>query len=105
MRTGSGDLTFPVPWAETSATSAVASPEIYWSALENAGFTTTAERNRQQYALDFFAKLSAKAASADGPPPLGLHVLMGATRAEKIKKIVENIVAGRIAPVELIASK
>ncbi len=37
--------------------------------------------------------------------PLGLHILMGETRAEKIKNMVENISADRIAPVELIARR
>jgi ubiquinone/menaquinone biosynthesis C-methylase UbiE len=105
MRTGDGDLTFPVPWAEAPETSALATPESYRSALEAAGFAVSAERNRRDFALEFFAELSAKAAVADGPPPLGLHVLMGATRAEKVKNMVENISAGRIAPVELIARK
>jgi ubiquinone/menaquinone biosynthesis C-methylase UbiE len=105
MRTGDGNLTFPVPWATTSETSAVAAPEAYRSALETAGFEVAAERNRRDFALEFFAELSAKTAAAGGPPPLGLHILMGATRAEKIKNMVENIAAGRIAPVELIARK
>ena len=105
MRTGEGALTFPVPWATTDETSAVAAPEAYRQALEAAGFEVAAERNRRDFALNFFAELSAKIAAAGGPPPLGLHILMGETRAEKIKNMVENIAADRIAPVELIARK
>lgn len=104
MRTGDGDLTFPVPWAETSDTSAVAAPETYREALEQAGFTLSAERNRRVFALEFFAALKAAAASSEGPPPLGLHVLMGDSRVEKIKNMVGNIAAGKIAPVELVAA-
>jgi len=105
MRTGQGDLAFPVPWAMSGETSALATPAQYRSALESAGFTLSAERNRQDFALEFFAELSAKAAAAEGPPPLGLHILMGETRAEKVKNMVGNISAGLIAPVELIAGK
>ena len=105
MRTGEGALTFPVPWATTDETSAVAAPEAYRQALEATGFQVAAERNRRDFALDFFAELNAKIAAAGGPPPLGLHILMGETRAEKIKNMVENISAERIAPVELIARK
>ncbi len=105
MRTGEGALTFPVPWATSEETSAVAAPEAYRQALEAAGFQVAAERNRRDFALDFFAELNAKIAAAGGPPPLGLHILMGETRAEKIKNLVENISAERIAPVELIARK
>jgi len=105
MRTGEGDLAFPVPWAMSGDTSALTTPDQYRSALEGAGFTVSAERNRKDFALEFFAELSAKAAAAEGPPPLGLHILMGETRAEKVKNMVGNISAGLIAPVELIAGK
>ena len=103
MRIGPGDLAFPVPWAATPATSAVAPPEAYRDALEAAGFTLIASRDRRDFALDFFAELRARA--ADGPPPLGLHILMGPTAPEKVKNMIANITAGRLAPVELIVRK
>ncbi len=37
-----------------------------------------------------------------GPPPLGIHLLLGETRKEKIANMIANIEAGRIAPVEMI---
>ena len=84
MATADGDLVFPVPWAMTGETSALADPETYRAGLEAAGFTIVAERNRRDFAQEFFAALRAKAAGADGPPPLGIHVLMGQSAAEKI---------------------
>lgn len=105
MRIGEGDLTFPVPWAASADTSAVASPDEYKAALEAAGFRITAERNRREFALQFFEKMKELAASADGPPPLGMHLLMGETRTIKVENMIENVSASRIAPVELIAEK
>lgn len=105
MRVGDGDLTFPVPWAASADASAVASPDEYKNALKAAGFQITAERNRRDFALDFFARLQAGAAAAVGPPPLGLHILMGETAAMKVKNMIENISENRLAPVELIAEK
>lgn len=105
MRVRDGDLTFPVPWAASADTSAVASPDEYKAALEAVGFRITAERNRREFALEFFDKLKASSASAEGPPPLGLHILMGETAPVKIKNMIENISANRLAPVELIAEK
>ncbi len=105
MRSGEGELTFPVPWAEAAATSAVEPPETYKEALAAAGFAVAAEENRRDFALAVFAETAAKMAAAGGPPPLGIHLLMGATRAEKVKNMVENVSAGRIAPIELIAKK
>jgi ubiquinone/menaquinone biosynthesis C-methylase UbiE len=105
MRTGPGDLSFPVPWATTTDLSAVADSDRYKSALQKAGFNILAERNRRDFALAFFADLRAKTAAAGGPPPLGLHVLMGKNTPEKVQNMIDNISKGRIAPVELIARK
>ena len=105
MRTAPGDLAYPVPWAVTPDLSAVAEPERYKKALEGAGFAVTAERNRRDFALAFFADLRAKTAAAGGPLPLGLHILMGTSTPEKVQNMIDNISKGRIAPVELIARK
>lgn len=105
MRTGEGELKFPVPWAATPAQSAVSTAEEYRAALSNAGFTAVTECNRRDFALDFFAKLKAAAAAAEGPPPLGLHILMGETAPVKVRNMIENISENLVAPVELIARK
>jgi hypothetical protein len=55
--------------------------------------------------LDFLDKLKAAATNAKGPPPLGLHIVMGKTGPMKIGNMAENISKNRIAPVELIAEK
>jgi ubiquinone/menaquinone biosynthesis C-methylase UbiE len=105
MKTGDGEITFPAPWATTAASSAVASPEQYRSALQAAGFTVIAELNRRDFAVAFFDQLRARTMAAGGPPPLGLHVLMGRNAPDKIQNMIQNIANGRIAPVELIARK
>ena len=105
MRVGDGDLQFPVPWAMEPDGSAVATPHEYKAALQTAGFQMIAERNRRDFAVDFFTQFQAKAANADGPPPLGLHILMGDTAPRKVKNMIENISHGLVAPVELIAEK
>lgn len=105
MKTGEGELTFPVPWATTAQSSAVAEPAQYRSALEASGFALTAELNRRDFALAFFDELQAKTMAAGGPPPLGLHILMGRNAADKIRNMIANISAGLIAPVEMIARK
>lgn len=103
MQVGEEDIDFPLPWASTADQSALASPAEYRAALEEAGFTIEAETDRTAFARDFFARLSANQAQADGPPPLGLHLVMGTDTATKIKNMVGNIAAGRIAPVEIMA--
>ena len=67
-----------------------------------AGFTIAAERGRRAFALDFFRARQAEAAGQDAPPPLGIHLLIGATGPEKMRNMMTNIEAGAIAPVEMI---
>ena len=105
MQVADGDLVYPVPWATTPETSSVGGPEQYIQALEDAGFAIVAQRNRRDFALAFFEQLRAKAVTAGGPPPLGLHILMGESAAIKVENMIANISAGHIAPVELIARK
>ena len=41
-------------------------------------------------------------AERGGPPPLGIHLLMGEAAAEKIANYVNCLESGRIAPTEMI---
>jgi hypothetical protein len=57
---------------------------------------------RRDFALESFAAQRAAMQAMGGPPPLGIHLLTGATGREKIQNMIANIEAGRIAPVEMI---
>jgi len=105
MRTGDEPLTYPVPWATVADTSFLIAPEDYRQVLAGAGFEVTAERNRRDFATAFFDALRKRSEAAGGPPPLGLHILFGEDAPIKIRNMVENVAAGRVAPVEMIARK
>ncbi len=94
-------ITFPVPWSSLPETSHVDAPEVYRDLATAAGLDLVAERERRQFALDFFAHVFEKVA-ANGPPPLGINLMMGDTAGEKIQNYVANVESGRIAPVEMI---
>ena len=102
MRTGPGDLAYPVPWAETAATDFSAAPADYRAAAEAAGFKAAPERGRRAFALEFFAAQRAALQARGGPPPLGIHLLTGATGPEKRRNMTVNIENGLIAPTEII---
>lgn len=104
-RTGDGALTYPVPWASTADTDALAPADTYREALESAGFEITATRNRHAFAVNFFNEANRKMAKAGGPPSLGIHVHMGGEAPAKIRHMVKNLESGCIAPVEFIARK
>ena len=79
MRTGEGELAFPVAWAATAAMSFLATPSGYRQALEAAGFEVMVEEDRREPALEFFRRMIARIAES-GPPPLGLHIHTWAPR-------------------------
>jgi len=101
MRIGTGELAFPVPWARTAESSFVAAADDYRRLLRDAGFAVQKERERHAFAIEFFKKMQARVAES-GLPPLGLHIVMGADFPHKIRNLVANLEAGRLAPIEMI---
>lgn len=99
---------FPLPWSSEPATSHVARPELYQENAAEAGLIPVAENNRQRQAVEFFDRLAATQAenaasqAEPGPPPLGLHLVMGPTVAQKMKNMVTAVRANQIAPVEML---
>src|SRR5690606_38024455 len=82
-----GALQFPYPWAEESAFSFVEPPAVYRSAADAAGFVPVAERDRSAFAIDYFTRVFA-ALAENGPPALGIHLLMRDTASVKLENYV-----------------
>src|SRR5258707_3866151 len=105
MKAGAGELSFPLPWATTAASSFVVDPAQYRSALQAAAFAVIAELNRRDFAITFFDQFRATTLADGDHTPLGLHVLMGRNAPDKAQNMIQNVARGHIAPVELIARK
>ena len=105
MKTGEGEIAFPVPWAETPATSHLTTTEEMRALLDAAGFELREVENRRDFARAFFQDAAAAAATSGGPPPLGTHLILGANAPEKFRNMLNNIEAGHIAPVQMIATR
>jgi MPBQ/MSBQ methyltransferase len=103
MRGPGAGLTFPVPWAETEATSHLTTPDEMRALLADAGFLVTEVEDRTPFARDFFRQSLANAAA--GPAPLGLHIVMGATARDKFRNMLANIESGAIAPTLMLARR
>ena len=99
LRVGAGDLKFPVPWATDASTSFVETVATYRAELEAAGFTVVHERDRGEFAAEFFAAMATRAGAQ---PPLGLHVIMGQDAPTKMRNMVAAVTAGVVAPIELV---
>lgn len=97
-----GALRFPVPWASAAGTSFLETAAGYRRLLEGAGFEVRAERSRRDFAIAFFRRQRSGAAQRGGPPPLGVHIVMGATAPQKIANMVDALERGLIAPTEII---
>ncbi|WP_419908084.1 class I SAM-dependent methyltransferase [Hoeflea sp.] len=98
-------MRYPVPWAETHETSFLKSRDETVSLLEAAGFKLDNEENLRAFAIDFFREVFARAADADGPPPLGLHLLTGGNSPEKFSNYAKALDDHQIEPVILIARR
>lgn len=95
-------LDFPVPWSSERSTSFVHHPDVYRDVAIAADFVLISERDRTDFARDFFEKVNAANKKHGGPPPLGIHLLMGETASLKIENYLAMLNDGRIRPVEMI---
>lgn len=98
------ELQYPLPWSGMPNTSHVATPDAYRQAASDAGLNLVLERDRSQFALDYFTHVFAHIAE-HGMPPLGIHLLMGETAGEKLQNYVANVGEGRTVPTEMIFRK
>lgn len=105
MRMADGELAYPMPWATSPETNALAWPEQYKSGLLAAGFDILAERSRKDFALTCFNEQRSKIQTAVTAAPLGLHTLMGEHRPAQVLNMTRGVSEGLIAPVELIARR
>ncbi|MEM8923984.1 MAG: methyltransferase domain-containing protein [Actinomycetota bacterium] len=105
MATGAPGPAFPVPWARDPGASFLATPEHYAEALDGAGFTDVTSENRREHVLEFMTAAAQQAAKAEGPPPVGLHLLMGDDAGQRLANMVASLRAGAISPVLLVATR
>ncbi len=105
MKGPTADMIYPVPWAETEATSFLRTADETEALLQQAGFEVTARSNLRDVAIDFFRDVFAKAATMDGPPPLGLHLLTGANASEKFQNYARALDEHRVEPVIMVATR
>ena len=105
MLLGNCELQYPLPWAVEEDGNAIASATDYISALIKAGFSLKHEDDKTDFANGFFEKMSASMGTSEGPPPVGLHLLMGDLTTQKIRNMAKLIKSGIIAPKILILEK
>ena len=105
MRVGDGVPVYPLPWSSDERTNFLDTPETYERLLREHGLSLVTTEDRTGFARAFFAKVRAAASAPGGPPPVGLHLLMGPGIGTKIGNFASLVEAGALAPIEMIAEK
>jgi MPBQ/MSBQ methyltransferase len=99
-----GPLHYPVPWAEEPSISFLAAPGEVRQLLEDLGFSIHDWVDKTEASLQWFVAAIEKL-KASGPPPLGLHLLMGSTAKTKFENTTRNLREGRIVVYQARAEK
>lgn len=99
-----GEPYFPVPWAQSAATSFLSTPEQTRADLEAAGFEIVSFRDTTpETRLE--SQTTRERIETKGLPELGMHVLMGARMKELQLNSLRSIEDGRTATIEALARK
>ena len=102
---GIGDPPFyPAPWAEDESISALATETEARSIIEQVGLEIEQWIVKVQESIEFFKMVSAQI-EADGPPPIGIHLLMGDNAKDKLQNYVRNLCENRVSVALGIAHK
>lgn len=92
---------YPTPWADTPETSHLTSPDEMQALLEEAGFSVVEVEDRTAQGIEFFRQRLTP--SPGGPPPVGLHLLLGPEARTKFENVLKGLEEGSLAPVIVIA--
>lgn len=95
---------YPVPWAEDSSISFLAPPQAVRAILEELGFRILDWEDKTRHSLDWFVAAFDKMQQS-GPPPLGIHLLMGDTARAKFRNIIRNLEEARVVVIQAVAEK
>ena len=95
---------YPLPWSEDGSGSYLVRPERSRALLEETGFTDVEiEETGPKYLASYRHVM--ELASRQRLPPIGLHLLMGASAPQKVGNAAQNIADGRTRPILATARK
>lgn len=92
---GNQQPTYPLPWAENASISALATESEARQIIESSGLRIVEWQSKIDKSIEAFTKLLENI-SKNGPPPLGIHLLMGNNAGLKIENYVSSMKTGAI---------
>lgn len=90
FRTESGEVNYPVPWADDPSASFLVTSNQMDDILERLCFKNLLTTDQTIEGIRFLQNLFDKL-KLDGPPKLGLNVLMGSSTGEKLGNILKGL--------------
>jgi ubiquinone/menaquinone biosynthesis C-methylase UbiE len=90
FRTEAGAVNFPVPWADDPSTSFLETTQHMDDILERLCFKNLLTTDQTSQGIRFLQNIFMKM-KTDGPPKLGLNVLMGNSTGEKLGNILKGL--------------
>jgi sarcosine/dimethylglycine N-methyltransferase len=99
-----GEPYFPVPWATTPATSFLATPEETRADLLAAGFAVVSFRDTTEAGLAGQIRHRERL-TREGPPTLGVHVILGQRMREMQINSARSLEDGRTRTIEALVRK
>jgi ubiquinone/menaquinone biosynthesis C-methylase UbiE len=105
LSAGTEEPQYPAPWAATPKQSFLATADEMSAHLERAGFSIIEIKDQTSQSLAFLDESIARTKSLGGPPPLGLHLVLGPNFKEIIEVARRNLAEGRLAPTVIYARK
>jgi SAM-dependent methyltransferase len=98
-------LRLPVPWAREGSMSFLLPPDAIRDLLAKAGFREMIWHDVTAQYMDEYRKLAAQTADPAGPPPLGVHLILGPEAGEMRRNVVRNLEEQRIVLVQGVLKK
>lgn len=95
---------YPAPWAEVASLSALETDKYAKETIEDSGLEIEEWVDKVEDSVEFFEKALTKI-EASGPPPLGIHLLMGKTARTKIQNYLFNMKEERLVVALGVAQK
>lgn len=99
-----GEIRYPVPWANDSSTSHLATPGQMREMLTAAGFEVISEVDSSDESLVWFQQVRARI-ERDGPPPVTFAAFLGAAFGPMVANQVANLAERRIRTVMFTCSR
>jgi ubiquinone/menaquinone biosynthesis C-methylase UbiE len=97
-------IAYPVPWSADGVHSYLEPAEDTVRSLTDTGFEVLSSKDNSDRTVKFYAAQREKIAR-DGPPKIGIHIIMGSDFREKQRNSALNITEGRLKPVEILCRK